>query len=167
MSIFERVLFIVFLLGLAACQQSTSSPTRQPPSDYEHPCVTLQLEAPTEVTTDETVTFTLTAKNTCNQVVNLNLNGNPPYEIILAQEDGSTVWIWPPPDGGRDDILLQETLEPQGELVYAQEWSVEDNDEKPMASGTYQVYGVLLLSGGEREENRQLVSEVETLNVGS
>ena len=163
----------MLLLGLAACQQTTFSPTEQPSStlqpptaSYEHLCVVFQLEVPIEVRRGETADFTMTAKNTCDQAVELGVAGVKPYGIILAQQDGVVVWTWPPPDGDSGDILFIETLGPQGELVYTQDWSVEDNNEKPVASGTYQVYGVLRLVVGEQEENRQLVSEVETFSVG-
>ena len=175
MNHFKCTLLIALLLGLTACQQSTSTPIETPSSfiepptaSYKHPCATFQLSVPAKVKRDETANFIMTVKNICDQTIELGL-GVKPYDILLAQEDGTVIWTWPPPDGDSGAILITETLEPQEEFVYAQEWLVEDNDEKPVASGTYQVLAALNVEidkpGGQISESRQIWSKVKLINV--
>jgi hypothetical protein len=101
------------------------------------------LVAPSSARLGNPVTFTLRLTNGTARPVEAHFLGRTiAFDIVVAGEDQRVVWrrlahaVVP-------GILQVRTLKPLETLKLSEVWRQEDNDGKPVGTGTYTVWGVL------------------------
>ena len=102
--------------------------------------------------TGETVSFTITARNTTNEDQILNFNSGQSFDIAVTPVKGSTPsWNWSH-DMAFTDALREQTLEPKETITFSATWNQTDDSEKSMPRGEY-VVNAKIVSDDEIEAN--------------
>ncbi len=116
-------------------------------------------DLPQQVSYGETVPLKLTLENTSDKTVGLILGGGLPYDFVVSTAGGESIWNW-----GCARIatagLPGKSLEPGEKLEFVGEWQQVDIHGEPVASGNYQVYGMMYI--GTYDEPRKDVHQLET-----
>lgn len=116
----------------------------------------LELEMPSSVRTDETVSLKLKVTNTSDRVLEL-LTLAPPWDFIITTQDGREIWrcargkVFPA-------TLFPLTLQPGEVKVYEEPtWDQMDDESYPVPPGTYWVQGVFSASQSGFDRVMELV----------
>jgi|GEM_PF-1601473 len=104
----------------------------------------LELEMPSSVHTDETVSLKLKVTNASDRVLELWTLA-PPWDFIVTTQGGREVWRWA---RGKafPATLFPLTLHPAEVKVYEVSWDQLDNEGYPVPSGIYWIRGVFSAS---------------------
>ena len=109
---------------------------------YDHPCISLRVDAPSSLRVSELSAVSVVAKNTCNESVELLIGGNPPHRVYLNL-GGNVIFLFNP---GTTDAIFSETFSPGEELAFGIADSVrrQIRDSVSESAGTtYELYGDL------------------------
>jgi hypothetical protein len=104
----------------------------------------LELEMPSSVRTDETVSLKLKVTNASNRVLELWTLA-PPCDFIVTTQDGKEVWRWA---RGKafPATLFPLTLHPGEVKVYEMWWDQLDNEGYPVPPDMYLIRGIFSAS---------------------
>ena len=120
----------------------------EPPSRAEAPMpLELRLEIPERVRPGEPVPMRLVLANRGDAPVEVELGGSPiAFDLVVTAPDGAEVWRRL---RGRpvEAILQLRTVEPGGEIDFADRWDQRDDRGRPVEPGSYRVHGVLPVPG--------------------
>ena len=110
------------------------------------------LIAPDTIRTGQPVRIVLHLTNITTHTVEAHFLGRDiAFDIVVADKDGRVVWhrlahaVVP-------GILQVKTLTPQERLEFSEVWPQKDDDGKPVAAGSYSLWGVL--PSDEKEPRR-------------
>jgi len=113
----------------------------------------LEVEAPSEIRVDDTVTFTVRLTSLAKGTTTAWVGGHAPQDIFVEDIDGRQLWRWSVGIGAPDS-LSGKNLDESDYLEYSADWTVVDNDGVPLAPGVYFVVGALRTELGGVLSNR-------------
>ncbi|MEM4413921.1 MAG: BsuPI-related putative proteinase inhibitor [Candidatus Caldarchaeum sp.] len=99
------------------------------------------------------IVIKLKVQNLTNNYLELLLGGDPPYDFIVTNSEGTEIWRWPH-KGARLSILSQKILKPGEELEFTAEWNQRDNEGWPVPPASYWVRGILYLGSQDKLETK-------------
>jgi len=155
---------------LTACHTTAGEEEASPPSRERSSeetdvvasadSLSLRLEMPERVATDEPVPITLEVRNVTDRSIDLYLTGRPiAFDLVVTEEDGEVVWRRL--EGEVIPMVLRiETLEPGVALEFEETWDQRSNAGEFVPPGTYTVRGKLLT------EDEPLVTPESRLRIG-
>ena len=113
-----------------------------PPSEELRRAIDHSLQVVSQAAYGETVSMTLTLKNSSDAPVQFYTSSTP-HDFVVATVYGQEVWHW---RCGKTFQMInrQIKLEPGEELVLDGEWEQMDNWGEPVPAGTYLIRGMLI-----------------------
>jgi hypothetical protein len=126
----------------------------------------LKFDVPSEVEAGEDVPFRLIVTNTGDEPLELGLGGlaeggyGASFNFFIEDAEGQEVTCKLCANRPAVLALSYRTLEPGEELEFGWDWDQTDNDLKPVAAGTYSVYGTFnALDVARNEEEIKMRTE--------
>lgn len=134
------------IIGIVAATLALGDPTNtptKPPERQPAESLRLTIAAPSQVRLGQAVNITLRLTNLTDHPVPAYLLGRViTFDIVIAREDGAVVWRRL--EGATVASVLQvRTLEPHETMEFGDVWRQRGSDGKPVAAGTYDVWGLL------------------------
>ncbi len=121
--------------------------------------LSLTLDVATDVSYGESLPMTFIVQNTSEEPVGLTIGGQPPFDFIVTEPDGTEVW-----HSLCGQIILASlgrvTLDIGEELEFTAVWEQVDNAGNPVPSGDYLVLGTLNM-----EHPDALKTEATTVSI--
>jgi hypothetical protein len=162
------LLVIVSVILWLGCKDTDSAST---PSPTSFP-LELKFDVPADVEVGEDVPFRLSVTNVSGEELELGLGGlveggyRGSFNLFIEDAKGQEITCNLCANRPAPAVLSPRTLQPGETLEFRWDWDQTDNDLKPVAAGTYTVYGIFSYQDVERPNKKtEMPAESRELTI--